>query len=237
MATHREPDVSDAAATGGHVAAIVLAAGRSERMGEPKQVLLLRGKPLLTRVLDALRSAGVAEIIVVLGADADRVRREILLEGTQPVVHPGFTEGMSSSLRAGVGAASSRADAFLIVLGDQPLVAPGTIRTLVDRHASARRRILVPTFAGVRGNPVLLPRAFSGEITATRGDVGCRDIVRRHPDETDEVAVDDAGILLDIDTPDDLHRLEDALKHPKALEELVADRVRNRTRSPGPTRG
>lgn len=212
----------------GHAAAIVLAAGQSARMGRPKPFLQLRGKPLLAHVLDTLRDAALEEIILVLGADADRVRDAIPLDGTRPVFHPGFAEGMSSSLRAGIRAASSDADAFLIVLGDQPLVTTRTIRAMVDRHASARSKILVPTFAGIRGNPVLLPRVFSGEVSSIRGDVGCREIVSRHADATEEVPVDDPGILLDVDTPEDLRRIEDALERRTPLKDLITDRARNR---------
>ncbi len=214
------------------IAALVLAAGLSARMATPKPLQSLGGKPLLAHVLDALRGSGVWETIVVLGAEADRIRREIPLLGERPIFHPDFREGMSSSIRAGMLAASPGADAFLIVLGDQPLVMASTIRALAARHGSAATKILVPTYRGVRGNPVLLPRSLAAEIASIRGDVGCREVVRRHPEATEEVPVDDPGVLLDVDTPEDLRRIQEALDHRVPLETLVADRLRSAVRSP-----
>ncbi len=208
----------------GGTSAIVLAAGRSVRMGTPKPLLPLAGKPMLVHVLDALRGSRVREIVLVLGADAERIQREVPLEGVRVLVHPAFAEGMSSSLRAGVRAATPKADGFLIVLGDQPLVRSRTVDALVDRAETTRAKVLVPTYAGIRGNPVLLRRSLSAEIASVTGDVGCKEVVRRHVGETEEVAVDDPGILLDVDTSEDLRRLQSAMDHQVPLERLVADR-------------
>ena len=212
----------------GGVTAILLAAGRSSRMGTPKPLLLLAGKPLLARSLDALRDGGVGEIVVVLGAEADRVRRGVSLEGTRVVVNEEFEAGMSASIRAGLRGASADAEAYLIVLGDQPLVAPATIRALVERRAATRARILVPTYLGVRGNPVLLEASLSAEIKAVRGDVGCRGVVAAHKAEVVEVPVDDPGILLDVDTPEELRRIAAALRAGTPVSHLVEKRTARR---------
>lgn len=218
----------------GGVTAILLAAGLSSRMGAPKPLLRIRGKPVLARVLDALRASDLREVVVVLGAEADRVRRDVPLEGTRVVLNPDYARGMSTSIRAGLRAASPEAEAYLIVLGDQPLVSPSTVHALVARQETTGARILVPTYAGVRGNPVLLDRSLSAEIESIRGDVGCRGIVASHEGEVVEVPVDDPGILVDADTPEDVRRIEAALREGTPLARLVEDRLAAEPRKSGP---
>ena len=212
------------------MSAIVLAAGLSSRMGTPKPLLPLRGKPLLAHGLDALRGGGLREIVVVLGAGADRIRRGVSLAGTKGVVNPEYEEGMSSSIRAGLRAASPDAGAYLIVLGDQPLVTPATIRAIVARWEETGSRIAVPTYEGVRGNPVLLDRSLSAQMESLRGDVGCRGLVAAHAAEVVEVPVDDPGILIDVDTADDLRRVEAALREGTPFSRLAEDRRRGAPR-------
>ncbi len=194
-------------------------------MGTPKALHPLRGRPLLAYALDTLAAIGLREIIVVLGAEAERVREAIRLEGIHVIVNSRFADGMSTSIRAGWRAVSPESKAVLIFLGDQPFVVPATVAALVARRSTTSARILVPTYAGVRGNPVLLDRAFASEVDALRGDVGCRGIAARHARQVVEVAVEDPGILLDLDTPEDFQRLEAALVSSQPLAGLVADRV------------
>ncbi len=203
------------------VSAIVLAAGSSSRLGEPKPLVRLGDRSLLARVLDTLRATAVSEIVVVLGSEADCVRREIPLHGTRIVINSKPARGMSSSIRAGLEAASLEAEAFLIVLGDQPFVAPGTVDALLERRNATRVRILVPTYRGVRGNPVLLDRSFLPEMRAISGDVGCRHVITAHPTEVVEVPVDDPGVRIDVDTPEDLAAIREALRNGTPLGRLV----------------
>ncbi len=205
----------------GEVAAILLAAGSSSRMGRPKPLSRLGGKPLLAHSLDALRASRVREIIVVLGSDAESIRRGVPLDGTRVVLNARFAEGMSSSIRAGVQAASERAEAFLIVLGDQPLVAAATIAGLIARYQTTHGLAVVPTFRGRRGNPVLFDRSLLPEIQTIRGDIGCRALLSAHAAEVVELPVDDPGILLDVDTPHDLEALDAALREGTPLERLL----------------
>jgi len=222
------------------VTALVLAAGSSSRMGRPKPLVPVLGKSLLTRVLDAVRSVHPTETVVVLGAEAAQVQKESDLRGTTVVVNPKFAEGMSSSLRLGAASATSSSGPLLVVLGDQPFVEPATLQTLIDRHASGGAKIVIPTFEGVRGNPILLDRSLLPELNALRGDIGCRAIFPEHPQDLVEVPVTDPGILIDVDTPDELLRLEQALEGhrvptPEMLRPLVVDRVR--LHREGPVRG
>ncbi|MFZ0830421.1 MAG: NTP transferase domain-containing protein [Thermoplasmata archaeon] len=220
--------------------ALILSAGTSTRMGRPKPLVPVLGQPLLARVLETVRSVHPFETVVVLGADAERVRKGVDLSGTTVVVNPEFGEGMGSSLRRGAAAAAPSKGPVLILLGDQPFVSPATLRALVERHAAGTAKILVPTFEGVRGNPVLLDRAVLPELGDVRGDIGCRAIFPGHTADLVEVPVKDPGVLIDVDTPEELDRLEQALEgHPSpsagALRPLVADRVAMHRE--GPVRG
>jgi xanthine dehydrogenase accessory factor len=208
-------------------------------MGQPKPLVPLQGKSLLARVLETVHSVHPSKTVVVLGSAAEEVRNGIDLRGATVVVNPDYSEGMASSLRLGASVATSRGP-LLIVLGDQPLVGAATLRALVRRHAAGGAKILVPTFQGVRGNPVLLDRSLVPELDSVRGDIGCRAIFPGHVADLVEVPVSDPGILIDVDTPADLARLEQALNHHgsptrKVLQSLVADRVA--LHRAGPVRG
>lgn len=228
--TPDEASLKRSTGTGG-VYAIVLAAGLSSRMGEPKPLIRLAGRPLLAMVLDAVRHSRAAGIVVVLGAASERVRKEVGLEGARVVTNPEYAAGMSTSIRSGLRAAGSDATAFLFVLGDEPLVTSSTIDALIDRHRATRARIVVPVYRGARGNPVLLHRSLAGEIERITGDTGCRPIVASHADEVVEVPVDDPGILIDIDTPEDVRGVESALAKGAELDALAVDRRGNPRRS------
>ncbi len=212
------------------VTAVVLAAGSSVRMGRPKPLVPVLGQLLLARVLGAIRASHVGETVVVLGSQAQRVRRAIDLRGATVVVNPEHEEGMGSSLRCGAAAASATSRGLLVVLGDQPFVDPATLNALIDRHAAGGGQIWIPTYEGVRGNPILLDRALVPELRQIGGDIGCRAIFPGHLDEIREFPVPDPGILIDVDTPEEVERLERALHgHTvptrEALKPLVADRI------------
>ena len=206
------------------VSAIVLAAGESARMGRPKPLVPLAGRPLLSHVLSSVRGSRVAEVVVVLGHEAERVRREVPLDGARVIVNPRFAEGMSTSIRAGVRAAAPASRAFLLVLGDEPLVASATLDALIDRWTVTGAKILIPTFHGTRGNPVLLDRSLAAEVEAIAGDQGCRAMFPDHADEIAEVAVEDPGVLIDVDTEEQVARVDAALESGEPLE-VIADRI------------
>ena len=185
------------------IAALVLAAGASKRMGKPKQIVRIRGVPMLQAVLDALHRSKVDSVVVVLGANAEEVRGLVEFGDDRVLVNPAFAEGMSSSIRLGVEEVEGWAEAALIVLGDQPLVRAGTIDRLVSAYEASKAPIVVPVSAGRWGNPVLFDKALFPEIKELRGDVGARSIVERNRERVMEVPVRDRGVLLDIDTPSD----------------------------------
>jgi molybdenum cofactor cytidylyltransferase len=193
------------------VGAVILAAGKSTRMGEPKQLLRLGESTVLEQTLDNILSAGVDDVVLVLGSSADIIQRQFpasAFEGLKVVVNDAYGQGMASSLREGLSALDQQVDAALIVLADQPFVRPETFRQIVERYRRSEAEIVIPTHKGTRGNPVLLDRSVFPEIMALEGDVGCRAIFGSHLEGIVRVEVEDVGILLDIDSRADYERLQ-----------------------------
>ena len=188
------------------VSAIVLAAGESRRMGDRNKLLLpLRGTTMIRRVVESVSHNGAGEVVVVLGHQGERIRAAL---GGLDVVfaeNPHYADGMSTSIHAGVGAAALAADAYMICLSDLPLIEPDEYRRLIDAFGEAYREddraIVLPVFEGQRGNPVVLSAAYAPAILAHQGVVGCRSIVRDHPDHVTRVEMETDHVLHDVDTP------------------------------------
>jgi molybdenum cofactor cytidylyltransferase len=194
------------------VAAIILAAGKSTRMGEAKQLLPLAGSTVLGQTIENVRSSGLDEIVLVLGSSAEAIRRQFpasLLSGLKIVVNPNYEQGMASSLHAGLSALDPQIDATCIVLADQPFVRPETLDQLAAHYRRTKAQIVIPSYKGVRGNPVLLDRSVFGEVMALEGDIGCRAIFGSHTEQTAKLEVEDEGILLDIDNQEDYERIRE----------------------------
>ncbi|MBV8134580.1 MAG: molybdenum cofactor cytidylyltransferase [Deltaproteobacteria bacterium] len=194
------------------VGAVILAAGKSARMGEAKQLLQLGGATVLGRTMENVRAADVDEVVVVLGASAGAIREQLaaVLDEAKVVVNPEYETGMASSLRAGVAVLSRDIEAALIVLGDQPFVRPDTVNRIIEEYRRTGAQIVIPKHEGARGNPVLLDPSLFAEVMALEGDVGCRAIFGKHPDGIVYVEVDDPGVLMDIDSREDYERLRRA---------------------------
>src|SRR5256712_130017 len=184
--------------------------------------------------VNAVRDAPVDDIVVVLGHEADRVRDGVSFDGAHAVVNPAYIEGMSTSLQAGIRAADPRSDGFLIVLGDQPFVQSATINTLIERRNRSQAKILIPTYGGARGNPILLDRSLSEDVQSITGDQGCRAIFGHHTGGILEVPVDDPGILVDLDTPEQITRAEEVVRTGRSIEGLVAMTEHDRSHSHPP---
>jgi molybdenum cofactor cytidylyltransferase len=191
-------------------AAIVLAAGMSRRMGTPKQLLRAGEDTLLQRVLKAARASQASEVVLVVGFAAEQILQTISTEGVRVVVNEAYQEGMGSSLRAGIGTVQPQTQAVLIMLADQPFVHTSTLDHLFAYHRRFTPQVVIPTYKGFRGNPVLLDRSLFPEIAQIRGDVGCRSIFGNHAESIAKLEVDDPGILLDVDTREDLDNLVEA---------------------------
>jgi molybdenum cofactor cytidylyltransferase len=189
---------------------VVLAAGKSSRMGTAKQLLSLGSGTVLGQTLTNVRNSGLEEIVLVLGSSAESIRRQLpdsLLEDVRIVTNEAYEQGMASSLRAGISAVSPRAEAALVILADQPFIRTETFDRIVEEYRRTHARIVIPMHRGLRGNPVLLDRSVFHEVMALEGDIGCRAIFGSHPDEIVKVEVEDPGILLDIDNQNDYEQL------------------------------
>ncbi len=185
------------------IAGIVLAAGTSSRFGRTKQVEVIAGKPLAQHAVDALTGAGLGEVIVVLGHDAETLRSSVALPANGRFVeNPAFSTGMASSLTAGLDAASERAEAAVILLADQPGITPEHVRALVEAFEARRSRIVRLAFLDGPG-PSLLSRAIWPEARALEGDVGARALAERHPEWVEHVEISE-NAPPDIDTVRDL---------------------------------
>src|SRR5215467_3584492 len=190
------------------VGALILAAGTSSRMGEPKQLLRIGDNTLLGQVLANVRGVSLAQIVVVLGASADAIKHQVDLAGLKVVVNNSYHQGMGTSLAAGLAALEATVNAALIVLADQPFVQPETLKKICQEYRRTQAQIVIPLYKGFRGNPVLLDRSVFPEVMALRGDIGCRAIFGSHPEGIVKLPVEDAGILLDIDSKADFEKLK-----------------------------
>lgn len=185
-----------------NIAAVVLAAGRSTRMGaENKLLMTLRGVPMIARTVGAIKASEVRSVIVVTGHDADGVRRAVGGVDVTFVHNPRFADGMSTSLKAGLEGLPADIDGVLICLGDMPAVTHDAIDRLIGSfNPTEGRAIVVPTYQGKRGNPVLFAASLIDEMRPAEGDAGARAMLLRHADAVYEVETD-AGVLADADTP------------------------------------
>jgi molybdenum cofactor cytidylyltransferase len=188
------------------VAAVIVAAGASRRLGQPKQLVMVDGEPLLQRAIRCAGEAGASPIFVVLGAYRDRVETAIDFGAAAIVVNDDWEEGLASSIRAGVRAAEiDTADAagLLLMTCDQPRVTEEHLRQMIDKFDARLERILITsTYAGVRGIPAIFPREAHGELLALRGDKGARALLQKPLWHVIEVPLE--GGEIDIDSPDDL---------------------------------
>lgn len=185
------------------ISGIVLAAGTASRFGRTKQILPVDGKPLAQHAIDALAEAGVAEILVVTGHDADAVEATITLpDHGRFVRNPAYRNGQATSLAAGLHATDPGSQASVILLGDQPGVGADRVRVLVDAFRRGGARIVRLRFRDGPG-PALLSREIYDEAERLEGDTGARSLITAHPSWVEEVTVD-ADAPRDIDSPADL---------------------------------
>ncbi|HMM13485.1 MAG TPA: molybdopterin-binding/glycosyltransferase family 2 protein [Parvibaculum sp.] len=188
------------------VAALVLAAGRSSRMGAANKLTAeIDGKPMLARVVDAALASVASSVTVVTGHEDNEVRAALAGRAVNFVHNPDYAEGLSTSLRAGVSALPGDIDAAVICLGDMPDISARHIDRLVAAYdPDEGRTICVPTFAGKRGNPVLWGARYLPEMQDLKGDVGAKHLIGEHEDAVCEVPMPDAATLTDIDTPEEM---------------------------------
>ncbi len=189
------------------LSAILLAAGESRRMGSPKALLHYQGQTFIERICLAFLTAGVDELIVVLGARAEEIARALPVHpALRTVVNSRYAQGQLSSLMVGIGALSPESEAVVVNLVDHPMVSRETIKAVLDSFRAAPLPIVIASYQGKRGHPVLFASHVYGEILAAPLAQGAKVVVRKDPARVREIALDDPGILADIDTPEDYAR-------------------------------
>jgi len=197
------------------VAALVLAAGQSRRMGTLNKLLIgIDGKPMVRHVAEAVQGSQARPIIVVTGHEREKVEAALSGVGVASFVfNPDYAQGLSTSLKQGLAALPAGTEGAVVCLGDMPKVAASEIDRLIAAfNALEGRAICVPTRRGKRGNPVLLASRLFPELSSVSGDVGARDVIAAHPELVVEVEMDGDGVVTDIDTPQALARLAGTAK-------------------------
>ncbi|AMN46716.1 hypothetical protein ACG33_06320 [Steroidobacter denitrificans] len=190
------------------VAALVLAAGYSSRMGECNKLLCrIDGITLIQRAVGAACSSRACQVIVVTGHESERIEAELQGWPVSFIYNPDYSSGMASSLRRGLHALGSDAEAVIVLLADMPGIDGSTIDRMIDAFDPAQPFVLVPEYEGRRGNPILWPRRYFGDMAALSGDTGARGLLERYAQEVRSVAFDSPVILVDVDTPEALRQL------------------------------
>ena len=188
------------------ICAIVLAAGRSQRMGTQKLLLPLGGQPVIRRIVDELLRSAVKQVFVVVGRDAEAIRAALPGRAVSFVQNPDGDGDMLSSVRCGLRALPETCEAVLIALGDQPGITHELIAELIRADREGGSGIVVPAHRGKRGHPLLVSARFFGEILEGCDGTGLRGFLNAHPDDILKVSVPTASALADMDTREDYQR-------------------------------
>jgi molybdenum cofactor cytidylyltransferase len=203
---HSASDRCDRAAP--HVAAVVLAAGRSTRMGaENKLTADIGGKPMVRRVVEAALASNARPVLVVTGHRAAEVTAALAGLDATPIANPDYATGLASSLKAAIRCVPAHCDGAIVLLGDMPRIAPEHIDRLIDALAAAPDAIVVPVHEGRQGNPVLWPRRYFPNLLELTGDTGAKRLIAAHRGHVQQVEVVSTAIFADIDTPAELQLL------------------------------
>jgi molybdenum cofactor cytidylyltransferase len=193
--------------SGHKVLAVVLAAGGSTRMGRPKQLAELDGRPLLAHVLAAVDAAPVDRVVVALGGAADAVLERVDLGRAEPLVVEGWAAGMGHVLASTLAQAGDDWEAVVVLLGDQPLVPGSAVARVVEAWRAGAGPVVTATYGGRPGHPKLFDRRLLPDLLRLAGDAGARDLVAAHPGWVHRVEAGDLGSDADIDVEADLERV------------------------------
>ncbi|MCD5416886.1 nucleotidyltransferase family protein [Candidatus Bipolaricaulota bacterium] len=186
------------------IEAIILAAGKGERLGRIKPLLMIDGRPALERIIETINAAWIDQIIVVLGYQATAIKRAVDLRHCCVVYNAEYTTGMAGSLRAGIAALSAEADGFLIMLADMPFVEPATISAVITT-AIAEPGIVMPVYRNRPGFPIYINSHYIDDLLPTlKGDIGARKFIASRSGDVTFVQVNDPGAIMDIDCEEDI---------------------------------
>ncbi|HKS81606.1 MAG TPA: nucleotidyltransferase family protein [Candidatus Acidoferrales bacterium] len=191
------------------VAAAILAAGESRRMGSPKALQLIRGKSFVERLLIATNVPRIGFRCIVLGAGAEEIHGKLNPGGAVIVVNEDWRKGQLSSIHAAIRSLpSGETEGLLLCPVDHPLVSPHLVSQLIEGFDAGGKKIIVPVFHGRRGHPVIFHASLYEELLAASHEAGARQVVHAHPDAIAEVAVEEKGVILNLDDPEALKKVE-----------------------------
>jgi len=183
--------------------AIILAAGQSKRMGKPKPLLRFNDQTFLEQIISVLKHSDVDRITVVLGAEADTIRKSVDLTGTNIVINHDYQRGQLSSLTAGIKESPEDTEAILICLVDNPFITEEVVNKIVRKFKETNNPIIVPVFDKERGHPTLFSRSLFNELLSAPEEKGARHVLYSNEDKVLELEVSERGILIGIDTQED----------------------------------
>ena len=184
------------------ITAVILAAGESRRMGQPKMLLPWGNETVLTHVINVFQGAGVKDILVVTGGAREQVEDLLAEQQVTTVYNGAYIEGeMLSSIQCGIGSLMRQTQAVLIGLGDQPQVQAESVRKVCEAYRESKSNIIVPSYRMRRGHPWLVAQSLWDELLEVKSPQSPRDFLNAHRDEIHYVEVDDPNILADLDTP------------------------------------
>ena len=186
------------------IAAVVLSAGESSRMGRPKALLPIDGQTFIERIVDALKKTSVGKVLVVLGHNASKLKVRLAHLHLQILINPDYKLGQLSSLQVAVRNLQSDpdCDGMLVHLVDHPYLESSLVEEMISRFYESEKLIVVPTCRGKRGHPVIFSRKLFEELLRAPLDQGAKAVVNAHRDETLEMETGEEGITVDIDTPE-----------------------------------
>lgn len=183
--------------------AIILAGGESKRMGSPKMLLPYRGATIIETVIQNIASSSVEKTLVVLGSDGDEILETISDYPVRHCFNAAYKSGMLSSVKCGFAHLPDDYLAALVFPGDQPMIGPTVTNLIIRTWRESGRGIVVPTFLGKRGHPLLIDRKYRKEIMSLDATEGLRGLALKHPGDVREIETDNPLILKDIDTAED----------------------------------
>ena len=186
------------------IVAVILSAGESSRMGRPKALLPIAGRTFIEKIVAALKASRVGKIIVVLGHNADEMKRRIEPLPVTILINPDYQLGQISSLQVAVRYLDEdeNCEGMLVHLVDHPYIDSALVDLIIERFHASKKLIVVPRYRGKRGHPVLFARRLFAELLAAPLDQGAKAVVNAHRNDTLEIDTEDEGVAIDIDTPD-----------------------------------
>ena len=194
------------------ISGIILAAGSSQRMGSPKALLKIGEKTFLQYIVDVLHSARVIDIVIVLGSEAEKIQPSLSWFEGKVVVNNDWQKGQLTSIITGINSLDmtmtdpEEIHGAIICPVDHPLISQSILVNLLQEFWRSHKKIVLPTYKGRRGHPVIFGKDLFDEIRSAPIDIGARNVVRKHPEEVHEVALEEEGIHINIDTQEDYQK-------------------------------